>query len=124
MTPHKTATNQLTFKLYIEELTQLRDTIADLRARSAGLEEQLAYYRQVCEEQALTIHIHEKGGSEQAATRRRLEKRIAELQVEAKLSRDALEDVRKYAMIDIEQSTEGIMTARIEVIARKALGDK
>ncbi len=50
------------------------------RERIIGLQEQVAYYRGVCEEQALTIHIHEKGGGEQAATIRTRDKRIAELE--------------------------------------------
>lgn len=61
------------------------------RARIIGLEEQVAYYRGVCEEQALAIHVHEKGADEQAATERTLRRRIEELESSldaAELARD------------------------------------
>ena len=59
---------------------QMALEIKDLEARIAGLDEQVAYYRGVCEEQALAIHIHEKGADEQAATERTLRRRLEEFE--------------------------------------------
>ena len=59
---------------------QLCLEIKDLEARIFGLEGWVDYYRGVCEEQGETIHIHEKGADEQAATERTLRRRIEELE--------------------------------------------
>ena len=51
-----------------------------MKAKGASQPETTAYYRDLCEQMAHTIHIHEKGADEQAATERTLRKRIAELE--------------------------------------------
>ena len=59
---------------------QMALEIKSLEARISALDEQVAYYRGVCEEQGETIHIHEKGTDEQAATECTLRRRIEELE--------------------------------------------
>ena len=51
-----------------------------MKAKGASQPETTAYYRDLCEQMALTIHVYEKGADEQAATERTLRKRIAVLE--------------------------------------------
>lgn len=74
------------------EIKDLTAHIAVQAARIAGLDEQVAYYRGVCEEQALAIHIHEKGADEQAATERTLRRRVEELEAAILLHEQAAFD--------------------------------
>ena len=57
-----------------------------MRAKGAAQPETTAYYCDVCEQQALAIHVHEKGADEQAATARRVQKRISDLQTRLDLA--------------------------------------
>ena len=59
---------------------QLCLEIKDLEARIAALDEQVAYYRGVCEEQAMAIGVLDRGADEQTATIRTRDKRIEKLE--------------------------------------------
>ena len=51
-----------------------------MRAKGASQPETTAYYRDLCEQMALTIHVHEKALDEYAATVLTRDKRIAVLE--------------------------------------------
>ena len=91
-----------------------------LSARIAGLNEQVAYYRGVCEEQAMAIGVLDRGADEQAATERTLRKRIAELTTMARtLSERTRWLVHDMDMLTTENKRLQALVAELEASQAK-----
>ena len=86
---------------------QLCLEIKDLTARISGLDEQVAYYRGVCEEQAMAIGVLDRGADEQAATARTRDRRI-----------EKLERQLRHADATLARRTQAVVDATLRKAAR------